>query len=83
MFGVLRANGVRPLWIKGKGVTHLLDAVGIVTGAEADEGKAVKLVVIPQNPADFIGVIDQKRRDQFLNSTDRGYHANKAPRTLT
>ena len=49
MFGVLRANGVRPLWIKGKRVTHLLDAVGIVTGAQADEDKAVKLVVIPQN----------------------------------
>ena len=83
MFGVLRANGVRPLWIKGKRVTHLLDAVVIVTGAQADEDKAVKLVVIPQNPADFIGVIDRKKRDRFMDSTDRGFNANKAPRTIT
>ena len=81
-FQVLDANGVRPFATKGVMETHGLDAVGIITGAEDDVGKPVKLVWSPVFPADAIEYVHSVERRRTGVNTARGFSLDKAPSTL-
>ena len=81
-FQVLKENGVRPFATKGPMETHGVDAVGIITGAEEDVGKPVKLVWSPIFAADAIEYAHSVQRQRKGVNTARGFSLDKAPSTL-